>query len=82
MADNIKYEITKFIGTISERNDGYGNRWTREVNLVAWNGRDAKVDIREWNADHSRMSKGITLTREEAEVLYMRLDGFLKEGKE
>jgi hypothetical protein len=40
--------------------------WTKEVNLVFWNGRPAKIDIRDWNSTHDRMSKGITLTEEQA----------------
>ena len=36
-----------------------------EVNLIKWNGADAKVDIRRWNEDRSKMTKGVTLTKEE-----------------
>ena len=42
MAD-IKYEIVKEIAVLSEKASG----WTKEINLVSWNGRDAKYDIRE-----------------------------------
>lgn len=58
------YEILEHVGVISERDE-----WRREVNIVAWNGGAAKVDIREWNDDHTKMSKGITLTEEQAETL-------------
>ena len=64
MAD-IKFEITKQIGVLSEGSKG----WTKEINMVSWNGRDAKFDIREWAPDHERMGKGVTLTHDEAKLL-------------
>ncbi len=64
MAD-IKYEIVKEIGVLSENANG----WRREVNLVSWNDRPPKYDIRDWAEDHEKMSKGITLTQEEMENL-------------
>ena len=64
MAD-IKFEITKKIGVLSESNKG----WTKELNMVSWNGRDAKFDIREWSPGHERMGKGVTLTHDEAKLL-------------
>ena len=64
MAD-IKYEITKQIGVLSENSKG----WTKEINMVSWNGRDAKFDIREWSPGHERMGKGVTLTHDEAKLL-------------
>ena len=64
MAD-IKFEITKQIGVLSESGKG----WTKELNMVSWNGRDAKFDIRDWSPDHEKMGKGVTLTRDEAKHL-------------
>ncbi|WP_062106125.1 YdbC family protein [Bacillus niameyensis] len=64
MAD-IKFEITKHIAVLSESAKG----WTRELNLVSWNGRDPKYDIRDWAPDHEKMGKGITLTEEEIQKL-------------
>ncbi len=64
MAD-ITFEIKKELGVISENAKG----WSRELNLVSWNGRDAKFDIRDWNEDHTRMSKGISLTEDEMKKL-------------
>ena len=63
MAD-FKYEITKELGVISE-----GGRFNIELNMVSWNDREPKYDIRSWNEDHSRMGKGISLTEEEMERL-------------
>ena len=52
--------------------------WNKEVNLVSWNGKPAKLDIRAWRRDHQRCGKGIALTREEAEELVRLLDRILK----
>lgn len=57
----IKYEITQAIACLSEEKSG----WTKELNLISWNGNEPKYDIRSWSADHSKMGKGITLTRDE-----------------
>jgi len=61
----IKYEITKHIGVLSETAKG----WRKELNLVSWNDRDAKYDIRDWSPGYEKMSKGITLSEEEVQVL-------------
>ncbi len=57
----IKYEIIKTIGVLSKSASG----WAKEVNLISWNERDAKYDIRDWSADREKMGKGVTLSREE-----------------
>ena len=64
MAD-IKYEIEKSIGILS----GNAKGWTKELNLISWNGAAPKYDIREWSPDHEKMGKGVTLTEAEAEKL-------------
>ena len=51
----IKYEITEHLGVISETARG----WTREVNMISWNGREPKIDVRDWSPDHTKMSKGL-----------------------
>ena len=61
----ITFEITKELGVISETSKG----WTRELNMVSWNDREPKYDIRDWSPDHTRMSKGISLTEEEMQKL-------------
>ena len=66
---DIKYEILKTIGILSENSRG----WTKELNLISWNGGSPKYDIREWAPDHEKMGKGITLTEEEAKQLYLVL---------
>ncbi|MGN1411863.1 MAG: YdbC family protein [Oscillospiraceae bacterium] len=60
MAD-LKFEIVEHIGTLSENAKG----WAKEINLVSWNDKPAKYDVREWSPDHSRMGKGVTLSKEE-----------------
>lgn len=61
--ESFTFEILEELGAI-RINEKTG--WSLEVNVVSWNGRDPKVDIREWDSDHSKMSKGITLTEKEA----------------
>jgi hypothetical protein len=67
----IKYEITKEIGVLSEGIKG----WTKELNLISWNDRPAKYDIREWAPNHVTMGKGVTLSIEEAKMLKELLGG-------
>ena len=75
MAENkVTFELVKSIAAVSPTND---NGWTREVNYVSWNGCDPKIDIREWNEDHTKMSKGITLTKQEAQLLAGYITTFL-----
>ena len=62
---NIKYEIVKQIGTLSESAKG----WTKELNLISWNDREPKYDLRDWAPEHERMGKGTTLTVEELKEL-------------
>lgn len=69
----IKYEIAKAIGVIAEGGRG---GWRKELNLVSWNGREAKLDIREWSPDHQKMGKGVTLTKEEGARLAELLKAF------
>ena len=63
--DEIKFDIVKHFGVVSEGKGG----WKKELNLVSWNGRAPKLDIREWAPGHEKMGKGITLTQEEAATL-------------
>jgi hypothetical protein len=58
---DIKYDITKSIGVLSENVKG----WVKELNLVSWNDRTPKYDIREWSPEHDKMGKGVTLSQEE-----------------
>lgn len=64
MAD-IKYNIIKEIGVLSENSKG----WRKEINLISWNEAAPKYDIRDWSPEHEKMGKGVTLTEEEIETL-------------
>ena len=64
MAD-ITFEIVEELGVLSTSVKG----WTKELNLVSWNGRPPKYDIREWSTDHEKMGKGLTFSEEEMAAL-------------
>ncbi len=61
----IKYDVVKEIVILSESNKG----WSKELNMISWNGREAKLDIRDWAPNKEKMGKGITLSHEEAKKL-------------
>jgi hypothetical protein len=61
----VKYEIVKKIGVLSKSNSG----WTKEFNLISWNDREPKYDLRDWSADGGKMGKGVTLSKEELVAL-------------
>lgn len=64
MAD-IKYEIKETLGVIAESAKG----WKKELNLISWNGKEAKYDLREWSPEHEKMGKGVTLSNDEVKAL-------------
>lgn len=70
--NDISFEIMEHIGVIST-NDNREQPWAKEINVVSWNGGAPKIDIRDWSSDHMRMSRGITLTEEQAEKMTMAL---------
>ncbi len=74
MAD-IKYEIKEELGVLSESAKG----WSKELNLISWNGGAPKYDLRDWAPDHEKMGKGITLNMDEVKELY-RILGEVVEG--
>ncbi|WP_445451361.1 YdbC family protein [Enterococcus faecalis] len=61
MKEEFSYEILEEVAVLSENARG----WSKELNLISWNGRPPKFDLREWAPDHEKMGKGITLTNEE-----------------
>lgn len=61
MKEEFSYEILEEGAVLSENTRG----WRKELNLISWNGRPPKFDLREWAPDHEKMGKGITLTNEE-----------------
>lgn len=66
---NFSYEIKEHICVLAEQQNG----WKREVNIVSWNDGPGKIDIRDWDENHERMSKGITLTEREGALLGKKL---------
>lgn len=70
----IKYEIVEKIGVLSTTEKG----WSKELNLVSWNDREPKFDLRDWNENHDKMGKGITLTRDELDKLKETLNSYNK----
>lgn len=67
MADNKEFDFTIVdeIGILSTSPKG----WTKELNLISWNGREPKYDIRDWAPEHEKMGKGVTLSEEEFSAL-------------
>jgi hypothetical protein len=74
----VLHDIQKRYGVLSEEKNG----WQKELNLVSWGGRKPKFDVRDWAPDHEKMSKGITLTAEEAEKLRDLLTAALAEDQQ
>nr|MBP3680358.1 hypothetical protein [Clostridia bacterium] len=66
----IKFEIVKEIGVLSETSKG----WKTELNLVSWNDREPKYDLRTWSENHEKIGKGITLSKDEMAKLKELLD--------
>ena len=58
---SVTCEIVEPIAVLSENEKGY----TKEINLVSWNGAEPKFDIRNWHPGRVRSGKGIALTRDE-----------------
>lgn len=68
MADAKKafvYDVVENFGKLSESDKG----WRKELNLISWNGKDPKYDIREWSPDGTTMGKGVTLSKSELNSL-------------
>jgi len=55
------FHIKKQIGVLSQSSKG----WTKELNLISWNDKEPKYDLREWDSTHEKMGKGVTLTADE-----------------
>ena len=73
----VTFEIKKHIGVITEFPTG----WKKEANIVSWNDSEPKLDIRDWDPEHKHMSRGITLHKDEAEVLLALLSKEFNDGK-
>ena len=65
----IQYEIVKVIAVLSTGDSGY----TKEINLISWNGKEPKYDIRSFSPNREKCGKGITLNADEAAALLKAL---------
>lgn len=65
----IQYEIVKEIAVLSTGDSGY----TKEINLISWNGKEPKHDIRSFSPNREKCGKGITLNADEAAALLKAL---------
>ena len=61
----IKYDIIETLAVLSEGSKG----WKKELNLISWNDREPKYDIRDWSEEHVKMRKGVTFTLSELQAL-------------
>jgi len=66
----VKFEVMEHIGVLSESSKG----WTKELNLISWNGKEPKYDLRDWAPNKEKMGKGITITNEEITILKQLLN--------
>ena len=62
--ENVEFIIIKNIEVLDR-----DSKWHKELNLVSWNNKEPKYDIRSWSDDHKQFSKGITLTEKELKKL-------------
>ena len=60
-----KYEIVERIAVLSQSANG----WERQLNLISWNDREPKYDIRDWAPDGVKMGQGISLSHDELAIL-------------
>jgi hypothetical protein len=67
----VTFEIVERIGIVSVSPKG----WKKELNIVKWNDKPAKYDLREWDDEHEKMGKGITFTDEEMKALKEMIGG-------
>ena len=65
----IQYEIVKEIAVLSTGDSGY----TKEINLISWNGKEPKYAIRSFSQNREKCGKGITLNADEAAALLKAL---------
>ena len=70
--NEIKRELTEHIADLND------DKFKLELNRVAWNDGEAKLDIRPWWDDHQKCGKGVQLTHEEGRRLYRALSHIYK----
>jgi hypothetical protein len=73
LVDDFSFKIVRHVGVLSTSPRG----WTREVNIVSWNAKPARLDIRDWAPDHEKMSRGVALNGHETDQLKVLLSAFI-----
>lgn len=68
----MNYDIEEEIGCFSS--GGYSQE--KRLNIISWNEKEPKIDIRIWSGD--KPLKGICMTRSEAEALNKLLSDYLE----
>lgn len=76
--EEFTFSIKEYLGVLAVHTTG----WKKEVNVVEWNGNGGKIDIRDWSPSHEKMSKGITLHKEEAKILLNALTAYFEKENE
>ena len=67
-------EVIKKLALISGSETGF----RKELNLVSWNGREPKYDLRSWSPEGKAL-RGLTLTEDEAKELMKALNDMFTE---
>lgn len=70
-------ELIKKIALISGSETGF----RKELNLVSWNGKEPKYDLRNWSPEGIPL-RGVTLTEDEAKELQKVLNDMFAEQTE
>ena len=68
---SVSWVIQERLAVLREGKEG----WKKELNIVSWNNGPAKFDLREWNEDHTRMTKGVTFTMDEGRKISDHQEG-------
>ncbi|ALX47643.1 YdbC family protein [Lentibacillus amyloliquefaciens] len=66
----VDWDVIEEIAVLYESQAG----WTKELNIISWNGDEPKYDVRWWNPDKTRLGKGFTFTADELSKLKVILD--------
>lgn len=73
---NYNFKILENIGVVSEKPNG----WTLELNIVSFNGRDARYDLREWRNDHTELRNGARFSESDLKPLMELIRKHLEES--
>lgn len=78
--NDVSFKCT-IITSCAKLGETKANGNSKELNYVSYGGSEPKWDIREWNEDHSKMSRGVTLTDDELFDLYAAIGEVMKHDK-